>query len=124
MKKALFIVAITMMLAGCSAATKADAPAPAPVAQTTPDDTVVAPAPSSDQAMLAAIRSMSPDFNSVDDQLIIDTVNNICDAFAQGYSGSDVIAISAGNIGTDNATTLIAAAVVVKCPQYEAQAKQ
>ena len=51
-------------------------------------------------------------------------IDPILTSMAQGYTGSDIASMADGNIGRDNATTLVAAAVVYVCPQYESLAIQ
>lgn len=81
------------------------------------DDTVNSPI-MSDAEMLRTVRELSPDFNTVSDADILETIGLICSALSEGHAGSEIVGLAAGNIGYDNATTLIAAAAAVKCPEY------
>ncbi len=110
-------IAAPLAVAACAApgaATTVTVTAPAP-ASTAAD----VPSLTDDEEFLMLLYSEGDTFLGLDTRTLVDLGNSICGALDKGYTVREIgeLALSAG-VSSDEAASLVAAAVVAICPEH------
>lgn len=111
------VLAASLVVAACAApgaATTVTVTAPAP-ASTAAD----VPSLTDDEEYLMLLYSEGDTFRGLDTRTLVDLGHSICGALDKGYSVSDIgaLALSSG-ITSEEAASLVAAAIVAMCPEH------
>lgn len=114
MRKVIFAIIICVAILGACGSTIETEPAPT-VTVTQPAAPAAQPAPDA-YDMVDAMRAAYPEFWTVEDYVIIDTAQMVCETLRGGATALEVGTVAESYLGTDAAAVLVAGAVVYLCP--------
>lgn len=119
MRKAIIVAIVCVGILGACGSTVETEPAPT-VTVTQPAAPAAQPATQPDASdMVDAMRSAYPEFWTVEDYVIIETAQMVCETLRGGATALEVGTVAESYLGTDAAAVLVAGAVVYLCPDQE-----